>query len=124
MRSKQGTPIISAPMTLGNAAAAHVRLTVWCHDCNYQIEPDPAEMAARYAGTMQAAKAMKERRRSRTSSKASINPPTAACGSMASGSLRGHLNTGGPGTDGRRLSGSNSVIEGAQGRWPEDDLIR
>jgi hypothetical protein len=36
------------PMTLGNAAAAHVRLIVWCLDCHHQIEPDPAEMAARY----------------------------------------------------------------------------
>jgi hypothetical protein len=43
MKSQTGPP-----MTLGNAAAAHVRLIVWCHDCNYQIEPDPAEMAARY----------------------------------------------------------------------------
>lgn len=31
-------------MTLGNAAAAHVRLIVWCLDCRDQIEPDPAEM--------------------------------------------------------------------------------
>ena len=36
------------PMTLGNAAAARVRLIVWCKDCNHQIEPDPAEMAQRY----------------------------------------------------------------------------
>jgi Zn finger protein HypA/HybF involved in hydrogenase expression len=35
-------------MTLGNAAAARVRLIVWCKDCNNQAEPDPAEMAARY----------------------------------------------------------------------------
>jgi len=33
-------------MTLGNAAAAHVRLIVWFLDCSYQVEPDPAEMAA------------------------------------------------------------------------------
>jgi hypothetical protein len=40
------------PMTLGNAAAAHVRLIVWCRECRHQVEPDPAEMAARYgAGT-------------------------------------------------------------------------
>jgi len=39
-------------MTLGNAAAAHLRLIVWCHDCSHQVEPDPADMAARYgAGT-------------------------------------------------------------------------
>jgi hypothetical protein len=36
------------PMTLGNAAAAHVRLIVWCWDCSHQLEPDPAEMAAGY----------------------------------------------------------------------------
>lgn len=36
------------PMTLGNAAAAHVRLVVWCKDCCHQVEPDPAAMAARY----------------------------------------------------------------------------
>jgi hypothetical protein len=36
------------PMTLGNAAAARVRLIVWRKDCRHQIEPDPAEMPARY----------------------------------------------------------------------------
>jgi hypothetical protein len=36
------------PMTLGNAAAAKVRLIVWCLDCRHQVEPDPAEMAKRY----------------------------------------------------------------------------
>jgi Zn finger protein HypA/HybF involved in hydrogenase expression len=35
-------------MTLGNAAAAHVRLIVWCKACRHQVEPDPAEMAQRY----------------------------------------------------------------------------
>jgi hypothetical protein len=35
-------------MTLGNAAAARVRLIVWCRYCGHQVEPDPAEMAARY----------------------------------------------------------------------------
>ena len=35
-------------MTLGNAAAARVRLIVWCKACRYQVEPDPAEMAERY----------------------------------------------------------------------------
>lgn len=34
-------------MTLGNAAAAHVRLIVWCLDCRHQVEPDPTEMAER-----------------------------------------------------------------------------
>jgi hypothetical protein len=40
------------PMTLGNAAAAHVRLIVWCLDCRHQVEPDPAEMAQRYGAEM------------------------------------------------------------------------
>jgi hypothetical protein len=35
-------------MTLGNAAAARVRLIVWCKDCQHQVEPDPAKMAQRY----------------------------------------------------------------------------
>jgi hypothetical protein len=43
MKSEPGPP-----MTLGNAAAARVRLIVWCKDCRHQIEPDPAEMAQRY----------------------------------------------------------------------------
>jgi hypothetical protein len=35
-------------MTLGGAAAAQVRLIVWCKACQHQVEPDPAEMAAWY----------------------------------------------------------------------------
>ena len=35
-------------MTLGNAAAARVRLIVWCKACSHQVEPDPGEMAERY----------------------------------------------------------------------------
>jgi hypothetical protein len=35
-------------MTLGNAAAAMMRLMVWCRGCGRQVEPDPAEMAERY----------------------------------------------------------------------------
>jgi hypothetical protein len=35
-------------MTLGNAAAARVRLVVWCLDCRHRVEPDPGEMAERY----------------------------------------------------------------------------
>jgi hypothetical protein len=47
-------------MTLRGAAAARVRLIVWClpfaephgfagcRECRYQVEPDPAEMARRY----------------------------------------------------------------------------
>jgi hypothetical protein len=40
------------PMTLGAAAAARVRLIVWCRDCRHQIEPDPAEMAERYGAEL------------------------------------------------------------------------
>jgi hypothetical protein len=36
---------LGPPMTLG--AAARVRLIVWCKECQHQVEPDPAEMAAR-----------------------------------------------------------------------------
>jgi hypothetical protein len=36
------------PMTLGNAAAARVRLIVWCTECRHRVEPDPAEQARRY----------------------------------------------------------------------------
>jgi hypothetical protein len=35
-------------MTLGNAAAACVRIIVWRKSCEHQVEPDPAEMAARH----------------------------------------------------------------------------
>jgi hypothetical protein len=35
-------------MTLDDAAAARVRLIVWCKVCSHQVEPDPAEIAARY----------------------------------------------------------------------------
>ena len=30
-------------MTLGAAAAAGVRLIVWCKECQHQVEPDPNE---------------------------------------------------------------------------------
>jgi hypothetical protein len=33
--------------TIGAAAKAGVRLIVWCKKCGHQLEPDPAEMAAR-----------------------------------------------------------------------------
>ena len=36
------------PMTFGGAAAAGVRIIVWCKACQHQIEPDPAELAERY----------------------------------------------------------------------------
>jgi len=35
-------------MTLRNAAINHVRIIVWCKACKHQVEPDPAETAARY----------------------------------------------------------------------------
>jgi hypothetical protein len=35
-------------MTLGAAAAAGVRLIVWCKACGHQVEPNPAEMALQY----------------------------------------------------------------------------
>jgi hypothetical protein len=35
-------------MTLGNAAAAKVRLIVWCKGCCRQLEPDVTAMAATY----------------------------------------------------------------------------
>ena len=35
-------------MTLGIAAAAQVRLIVWCKECRHQVEPGPTEMATRY----------------------------------------------------------------------------
>jgi hypothetical protein len=41
-----------SPMTLGNAAAAKVRLIGWCRDCGHQVEPDPAELARRYGADM------------------------------------------------------------------------
>ena len=44
MKSEPGRP-----MTLGNAARARVLLIVWCKVCQHQVEPDPAEMAARYS---------------------------------------------------------------------------
>ena len=43
MKSEPGPPV-----TLGSAAAAHLRLIVWCLDCRHQVEPDRAEMAERY----------------------------------------------------------------------------
>lgn len=39
-------------MTLGDAAAARVRLIVWCRECGRQVEPDPAELARRYGAEM------------------------------------------------------------------------
>jgi hypothetical protein len=33
------------PMTLGSAAAAHLRFEVWCKQCGHRSEPEPAEQA-------------------------------------------------------------------------------
>jgi hypothetical protein len=39
-------------MTLGGAAAAGVRLIVWCRGCGHRVEPDLTEQAQRHgAGT-------------------------------------------------------------------------
>jgi hypothetical protein len=35
-------------MPLDNAAAARVRLIVSCKECQHPVEPNPAEIAARY----------------------------------------------------------------------------
>jgi hypothetical protein len=35
-------------MTFRDAAAACGRLIVWCKACQHQVEPEAAEMAARY----------------------------------------------------------------------------
>jgi len=43
MKSRSGPP-----MTRGNAANAKVGLIVWCKACGHQVEPDPAEMVARF----------------------------------------------------------------------------
>jgi hypothetical protein len=43
---------VGPPMTLGGAAAAQVRLIIWCKVCRHQVEPDPAEMATRYGAEM------------------------------------------------------------------------
>jgi len=41
-------------MTLGNAAAAHARLIVWCTVCHHQTEPDPADRYGRSPGPLEA----------------------------------------------------------------------
>jgi hypothetical protein len=41
-------PYRGPPMSLGVAAAAKVRLIVWCKACQHQVEPDPAEETERY----------------------------------------------------------------------------
>ena len=41
-------PYRGPPATLGSTAAAGARIIVWCRGCGWQVEPNPAEMAARY----------------------------------------------------------------------------
>ena len=41
-------PYRGPPMTLESAAAAKLRLAVWCKACGHQSEPDPAEQARWY----------------------------------------------------------------------------
>jgi hypothetical protein len=41
-----------SPMTLGQAAAAQVRLIVWCKACNHQAEPDVSDQVARYGAAL------------------------------------------------------------------------
>ena len=41
-------PYRGPPMTLGSAAAAKVRLMVWCKACGHRSEPDPADQARWY----------------------------------------------------------------------------
>jgi hypothetical protein len=38
-------PYRGPPMTLESAAAAKLRLVVWCKGCGHRSEPDPAEQA-------------------------------------------------------------------------------
>jgi len=45
-RRKKSLP--GRPMTLGGAAAAGVRIIVWCRECSHQVEPDPSDLARRY----------------------------------------------------------------------------
>ena len=39
-------------MTLGNAAAAQVRLIVWCLDHRHQVQPDRARSVESYGAEM------------------------------------------------------------------------
>jgi YgiT-type zinc finger domain-containing protein len=40
----------AAPLTLGQALAAKVRLIVWCKECGHRVEPEVAEKVSRYGG--------------------------------------------------------------------------
>lgn len=36
------------PLTLGSAAAGYIRVVIWCKECDYLAEPDPAETVEVY----------------------------------------------------------------------------
>ena len=42
----------SAPITLGQALAAHVRLIVWCKSCNHRAESDIATQVVQHGEGM------------------------------------------------------------------------
>jgi hypothetical protein len=42
----------SAPMTLGQALAAQVRLIVWCKSCDQRADPDIATQVAQHGSGM------------------------------------------------------------------------
>jgi hypothetical protein len=45
-------PYRGPPATLGSAAAAEVRVIVWCDACGHQTEPDAALLAEKYGAAM------------------------------------------------------------------------
>jgi len=48
-RSSIGDIVLYGPATaLGNAVAGYLPLIIWCKVCNHLVEPDDAEIAARY----------------------------------------------------------------------------
>ena len=47
MKSEPGPP-----MTLGGAAAAGVRIIVWCKACGHHTEPNVAALATRYGADL------------------------------------------------------------------------
>ena len=42
----------TAPLTLGQALAAQVRLIVWCKACGHRAEPDVAEQVSHHGSAM------------------------------------------------------------------------
>ena len=45
-------PYTDPPMTLGSAAAAKLRLMVWCKACGHRSEPDPTQRKPSTAGAL------------------------------------------------------------------------